>query len=121
MADTQTTIVISYTDKCQSCHLLSLSHGKWGLGVPICSSRQNNTSRQTGACDIDRYNMAATQRTLHSAMSGIASSSVLYKTKAGAVDIPIYSDGQHLQFSFDKDLTLRGLGFKSVSEPELAS
>ncbi|KAA6418195.1 MAG: hypothetical protein FRX49_11853 [Trebouxia sp. A1-2] len=71
-------------------------------------SRQNNTSRQTGACDIDRYNMAATQRTLHSAMSGIASSSVLYKTKAGAVDIPIYSDGQHLQFSFDKDLTLRG-------------
>ncbi len=36
-----------------------------------CRSRQIGTSRQIGPCDIDCCNRAATQRTLHSAKSGI--------------------------------------------------
>ena len=35
MADKHTSKVIPYTDNCQSRHLVSLSHGRWGLCVPV--------------------------------------------------------------------------------------
>ena len=70
MADKQTMKVTPQLSKLPSAQPFS-----WTLEAVCsnCRSRRNGTSRQIGPCDIDCCNRAATQRTLHSAKSGIVS------------------------------------------------